>query len=332
MSDSPTLSIVVPMFNEQDNVRPMVERVHAALAGQGYDWELILVDDGSTDETRARMLAERERHGAHLRLVQLARNFGQTAAMQAGIDHAQGDVIAFLDGDLQNDPADIPAMVQRLIDEDLDLVAGWRRSRQDALWQRKIPSMIANRLIRKVTGVVLHDYGCSLKVFRAEVIKEVRLYGEMHRFIPAWIATRTTPARIAEQVVNHYPRAHGTSKYGISRTFRVIIDLLSVYFFLRYRARPGHFFGSIGLFFGALGGLALLYLFFIKLFLGASIGDRPLLIAGVMCVLVSVQMLTTGVLSELLARTWFESGKAQSYVVRRDKDERTAFRQEPSAS
>ncbi|MDY0050603.1 MAG: glycosyltransferase family 2 protein, partial [Halothiobacillaceae bacterium] len=222
---SHSLSLVIPMYNEEDNVLPMLERVHEALGDYSMPWEVLLVNDGSRDRTVLRMREGRERFGAHVRIVDLRRNFGQTAAMQAGIDAARGEVIATLDGDLQNDPVDIPRLVQRLLDEDLDMVAGWRRNRQDNLWLRKVPSRIANRLIRRITGVELHDYGCSLKVFRAEVIKGVRLYGEMHRFIPAWMATHTAPSRIAEEVVSHYPRTRGESKYGLSRTFRVIIDL-----------------------------------------------------------------------------------------------------------
>ncbi|AHK80232.1 family 2 glycosyl transferase [Ectothiorhodospira haloalkaliphila] len=311
-----SLSLVVPMYNEQDNVLPLVERIHETLAAQPIPWEVVLVDDGSADATPDRMLEQRKLRGPHVRVVCLQRNFGQTAAMQAGIDHARGSIIATLDGDLQNDPGDIPAMVRRLLEEDLDMVAGWRKDRHDDLWKRKIPSRIANKLIRWTTKVNLHDYGCSLKVFRANILKGVRLYGEMHRFIPAWFATQTSPRRIREHVVTHHARAHGDSKYGISRTFRVILDLLSVYFFMRYKARPGHFFGSIGLVFGGLGSVILGYLFLVKVLLGESIGTRPLLFVGVMCVLVSVQLLTTGVLSELMARTYFESGRIRSYVVR----------------
>ncbi len=311
-----SLSLVVPMYNEEENVAPMLVRIHEVLGDYPHPWEIVLVDDGSADATNEHMRAQRERFGPHVRVLTLQRNFGQTAAMQAGIDCARGSVVALLDGDLQNDPADIPDMVQRLVDEDLDMVAGWRKNRQDDFWRRKIPSRIANRLIRSITGVNLHDYGCSLKVFRAHVLKGVRLYGEMHRFIPAWFATQTSPRRIREHVVQHHARAHGTSKYGISRTFRVILDLLSVYFFMRFKARPGHFFGSIGLVFGAIGSVILGYLFVIKVFMGSDIGTRPLLFVGVMCMLVSVQLITTGVLSELMTRTYFESGQQRSYVVR----------------
>ena len=244
------------------------------------------------------------------------RNFKQTAAMQAGLDAARGSVIATMDGDLQNDPIDIPRMVNRLLTEDLDLVAGWRKDRQDSLWLRKIPSRIANRLIARLTGVRLDDYGCSLKVFRASTIKSVRLYGEMHRFIPAWLATVTTPQRIAQEVVTHHARVFGKSKYGISRTFRVVLDLVFVYFFMRYRTRPGHFFGGIGFVLGAAGSLILTYLFALKLFLGADIGARPLLFGGFFLVIAGIQMVTSGVLAELLTRIYYESGSSRAYLVR----------------
>ncbi len=313
------LSIVVPIYNEEENVKPLVDRVHEAMNEYPHDWELILVNDGSSDETYERGLSERERTGNHVRIVDLQRNYGQTAAMQAGIDIARGDVIVTMDGDLQNDPIDIPRMVKRMLDEDLDMVAGWRKNRKDALIMRKIPSRIANKLIRKITGVHLHDYGCSLKVYRASIIKNVRLYGEMHRFIPAWVATNTKPSRIKEEVVTHHARQFGESKYGISRTFRVVLDLLSVYFFMRYKARPGHFFGSIGLTFGGIGGLILSYLFLVKVFMGEDIGGRPLLLIGILMVVMSVQFLTTGVLAELMSRTYFESGSIRSYAVRNEE-------------
>lgn len=323
------LSIVVPVYNEEDNVVPLVERVHEALAEYGAPWELLLVDDGSADRTVAEAKRMRERFGTHVRPVPLTRNFGQTAAMQAGIDLARGEVIVTMDGDLQNDPIDIPRMVDRLLREDLDLVAGWRRDRKDNLWVRKVPSRIANRLIRRLTGVNLHDYGCSLKVFRGEVIKGVRLYGEMHRFIPAWLATQTAPSRIAEEVVTHHPRTAGTSKYGLSRTFRVLIDLISVYFFMRFSARPAHFFGLLGAGFGLLGGLGMAYLFVEKL-LGHDIGDRPLLLVSILFVLIAVQILTTGVLSEMLSRTYYESRDVRTYHLpaRFDREgENDAFRE-----
>ncbi len=309
------LSLVIPMYNEVDNVAPLVARVHEALGGYPHPWELVLVDDGSTDGTGDAIRREAARHGAHVRPVELARNFKQTAAMQAGIDAARGDVIATLDGDLQNDPVDIPRMVARLLREDLDLVAGWRRDRKDGLWLRKIPSRIANRLIARLTGVRLRDYGCSLKVFRAPALKKLRLYGEMHRFIPAWLSTVTQPRRIAQEVVVHHARAHGVSKYGLSRTFRVLLDLVFVYFFMRFRSRPGHFFGGIGIALGALGAAILSYLLALKL-LGESVGTRPLLFVGFFLLVAAVQMITSGVLAEVLSRGLFEAGGAHAYFLR----------------
>lgn len=313
------LSVVVPMYNEEDNVAPLVEQLHAALADYRHPWELVLVNDGSADGTEQQMRLAIRQWGSHVRIVDLQRNFGQTAAMQAGIDAARGDVIVTMDGDLQNDPIDIPRLVKRLLEENLDLVAGWRQNRQDTLL-RKIPSRIANRLIGRITQVELHDYGCSLKVFRASIIKNVRLYGEMHRFIPAWMAASTSPRRIKEEVVRHHARRYGQSKYGIGRTFRVILDLLVVYFFMRFRSRPGHFFGRIGLIFGALGGLGLSYLAFIKIVFGEAIGTRPLLLISVLLMLMAVQFLTTGVLSEMMARTYYESSQTRSYVIREDQN------------
>ncbi|WP_141291033.1 glycosyltransferase, partial [Ideonella azotifigens] len=230
----------------------------------------------------------------------------------AGIDAARGDVIVTMDGDLQNDPRDIPRMVARLLIENMDMVAGWREKRQDGFALRRLPSMIANRLIRKITGMQFKDLGCSLKAFRTSVLREVRLYGEMHRFIPAWLATVTTPDRMTEEPVNHRAREHGESKYGLSRTFRVIVDLLSVYFFLNFGARPGHFFGAVGLAVLGFGSAVLGYLGILKL-LGESIGGRPLLFVGFFCVMGGLQFLLTGVLSELLIRIYFDGSHARQY-------------------
>ncbi|MBU0655861.1 MAG: glycosyltransferase family 2 protein [Gammaproteobacteria bacterium] len=311
-----SVSIIVPFYNEEDNVLPLVERVSKALANFSHPWELVLVDDGSNDRTLVRLLEAVAKYGKHIHIVELQRNFGQTAAMQAGIDEARGTLLVTLDGDLQNDPTDIPGMIQELHERDLDLLVGWRKNRKDTLVMRKIPSRIANRLIREVTGVHLHDYGCSLKVYRAAAMKGVRLYGEMHRFIPTWIATAVRPSRIGERVVNHNARLSGESKYGISRTFRVIIDLLFMWFFMRFRARPGHFFGTIGLAFGLVGSLILTWLGIDKFLLGNDIGTRPLLMAGVMLVITSIQFLTTGIIAELLTRVYFESSNRTPYIIR----------------
>jgi glycosyltransferase involved in cell wall biosynthesis len=314
-----TVSIIVPFYNEETNVKNMIEAVYAALENYELTWELIVVDDGSSDNTVAKMQECKTTLGASLSVVELQRNYGQTAAMQAGIDQATGSLLVTLDGDLQNDPADIPMMIKELCDRQLDLLQGWRKNRKDKLIMRKIPSKIANKLIGKVTGVYLHDYGCSLKVYRASVMKNVRLYGEMHRFIPAWVAMSIPPSRIGEKVVNHHERVSGESKYGISRTFRVILDLLFVWFFMRYRTRPGHFFGSIGLALGALGSLSLMWLAIQKFIMGEDIGSRPLLMIAILFIIASVQFLTTGILAELLSRIYFESSQRKSYVIREKK-------------
>ena len=308
------LSIVVPMYQEEDSVAPFVARVTECLGDYPHPWELLLVNDGSRDGTRAAIELARTQKGGHIRLIELARNYKQTAAMQAGIDHARGDVIVTLDGDLQNDPIDIPRMVGRLLNEDLDLVAGWRRNRQDALVMRKLPSRIANTLIARLTGLDIKDNGCSLKVFRASVLRRIRLYGEMHRFIPAWLSTVTAPHRIAQEPVSHHARQFGESKYGISRTFRVVLDLFFVYFFMRYRTRPGHFFGGLGLWLLGIGGVILAYLLGLKI-LGESIGTRPLLLVGFFFLIAGVQSLMAGILAEVLVRVLFESGASRSYQI-----------------
>jgi len=314
MTTTDSLSVVIPMYQESQNVLPMLEAVHQGLADYAADWELICVDDGSFDGTAKRLHEEGAKFGSHVRVIRMRRNFGQTAAMQAGIDAARGEFIATLDGDLQNDPADIPRMLEELKERDLDLLQGWRKKRQDES-TRKLFSRVANQMIARITGVELHDYGCSLKVYRAEVLKQVRLFGEMHRFIPVWVAGVTSPRRIGETVVDHQARQFGESKYGLSRTFRVIVDLLAVFFFLRFRARPGHFFGVIGLAFGALGSLGMLYLGFVKFILGEAIGGRPLLFIAVLFIVMSIQLLTTGVLAELLSRTFFESSGRDPYSI-----------------
>ncbi len=313
---SPThrLSVVVPMYNEIENAAPLIDAVQAALAGYPSPWELIVVDDGSRDGTGDALVRHAATIGPHIHVVRLARNFRQTAAMQAGIDAARGDVIVTMDGDLQNDPADIPKLVDKLDAEKLDMVAGWREKRKDGWILRKIPSWLANRLITRITGLKFHDLGCSLKAFRASVLKQVRLYGEMHRFIPAWLATVTSPDRMGEVPVRHHARLRGTSKYGISRTLRVVVDVLSIYFFLNFGSRPGHFFGVIGLAVTSIGTLMLGYLGVLKL-MGESIGGRPLLLLGFFCVIGGLQFLMTGVLAELLVRIYFDGNHAKSYTA-----------------
>ncbi len=312
-AEDASLSLVVPLYNERDNVGELLRQIAQSLTGMGLAWEVILVDDGSIDGTGRAAERLAQQYGPHVRVRRLRRNFGQTAAVQAGIDVARGSLIATLDGDLQNDPSDVPKLVRRLIDDDLDMVSGWRADRKDTYVSRRLPSLLANWIIRRATGVQLHDYGCSLKVYRAELLRDVRLYGEMHRFIPVWIATRTSPDRIGEQVVQHHPRRAGVSKYGIGRTSRVILDLLAIIFFLRFAARPGHFFGLLGLGFGLSGGAILAYLAVLKL-AGEDIGDRPLLLAGTMLAIVAVQFVLTGIQSEMISRIYFSTG-GSSYVV-----------------
>ncbi|GAK71554.1 putative glycosyltransferase [Agrobacterium rubi TR3 = NBRC 13261] len=317
-ADALELSLVVPIFNEQESIVPLIERIIEAMADYAPSWELILVDDGSTDATiaNAKDFLQRTDLRLELKIVALQRNFGQTAAMQAGIDTARGRLIATLDGDLQNDPKDIPMLVSELERRELDLLVGWRKNRQDGLVLRKIPSWIANRLIGKITGVRLHDYGCSLKIYRSSIIKQVKLMGEMHRFIPAWVAGVVPSTRIGEMPVTHHARQFGASKYGLSRTFRVILDLLSVMFFMRYKARPGHFFGSLGLGVGALASIILTYLFIDKFILGNDIGTRPMLMVGVVLLLSSVQLITTGILAEMIARLYYRDDLTPNYIVR----------------
>jgi glycosyltransferase involved in cell wall biosynthesis len=319
-----SLSVVVPLYQERENVEPLLARIHHGLQAYPHPWELILVDDGSRDGTGPALFEQAARYGPHVRVIGFRRNFGQTAAMQAGFDAARGALVATLDGDLQNDPAEIPRLVDELLARDLDLLQGWRRDRQDALLLRKIPSRIANGLIARATGVHLHDYGCSLKVYRAEVIKEVRLFGEMHRFIPVWAAGVTAPERIGETEVGHRARELGHSKYGLSRTFRVLLDLLVAFFFLRFGARPGHFFGAIGLSFGLVGGLMMTWLVWVKFGLGEDIGNRPLFFVAILFLVASIQFLTTGVLAEIMTRTLFASGERTHHCICRQTDPATA--------
>lgn len=310
------LSIVVPLFNEVESVEALIAAVRLAMKNYAQSWELILVDDGSSDGTVQCINRALAQNASPIQLLALSRNYGQTAAMQAGIDYARGEYIVTMDGDLQNDPSDIPSMVAHLIQADLDLLVGWRKHRQDKMLARKIPSWLANRLIRTVSGVHIHDYGCSLKVFRGEVIRRVKLMGEMHRFIPIWVAGVVPPSRIGEIEVQHHARQFGVSKYGISRSVRVFLDLLSVMFFRRYLARPGHFFGTIGLLIGFIGSAILTWLAVDKFVLGQDIGTRPLLLVGVVSVLMSLQFITTGILAEMISRTYFNSSDKRNYVIR----------------
>ena len=311
---SPRVSVVIPVYNEADNLLDLVTRVHDALASADLSFELICVDDGSRDGS-ARLLEQLAAERPWLRPVYLIRNYGQSTALQAGFDIATGEFIATLDGDLQNDPADVPRLLAHLeANPDIDVISGWRKDRQDAALSRKLPSRIANGLISRVTGVALHDYGCALKVYRARIIHDLRLYGELHRFIPALAAE--VGARIIEMPVNHAARLRGTSKYGIDRTFRVLLDLLWIKFLLRFLHRPIHAFGGVGLSMGAVGGLILAWLTIDKLVFGHAIGGRPLLLLGVMLVLIGVQLVATGVIGELLTRIYHEPQGRPQYMTR----------------
>lgn len=302
------LSVVITLLNEEENIQPLLKKVRDALST--LDYELILVDDGSTDDT---VKAIKEHADNRTKLVILRRNYGQTAAMAAGIDHATGTYIVTLDGDLQNDPADIPYMLNKLKQEDWDVIAGNRKNRKDGMFLRKIPSAIANRIIRRSTGVYIHDYGCTLKVFKAEIAKDLGLYGELHRFIP--ILASLEGGKITEVDVQHHPRIHGTSKYGLGRTFRVMSDLILMIFFQQYFRKPIHLFGPIGIVSLAAGMLISVYLLVVKL-MGQDIWGRPILILGVFLVMAGIQFLTFGLIAELMMRTYFESQNKKTYSVR----------------
>ncbi len=309
---SPDLSVVIPIRNEEPNLPELYREFTEALTAFGRPYELVLVDDGSTDRSFA-VLAELQAKDPRVRVIRFRRNFGQTAAFAAGFKYARGALIVTADGDLQNDPSDIPRMVE-MIASGTDIVCGWRKDRKDTLVTRRIPSMLANRLISWATGVRLHDYGCSLKVFRAEVVKPLKLYGEMHRFLPA-IASELGVS-IREVVVNHRARRHGTSKYGLSRTIRVVLDLLTVKFLLSYSTKPLQIFGLVGggmLFAGLLVSAWLAYQ---RLFGYQSIANRPLLLFGILLIFTGLQLLTLGLLAELQARTYHESQDKPTYVIR----------------
>jgi glycosyltransferase involved in cell wall biosynthesis len=311
-SVTPELSIVIPIRNEAASLVELHREFTDTLTAWGREYEIIVVDDGSTDES-FETLARLQAVDAHLRVIRFRRNFGQTAAFSAGFDHARGRLIVTADGDLQNDPRDIPAMVERL-DQGFDIVCGWRKSRKDALISRRLPSTIANRMISAATGVRLHDYGCSLKVFRAEVVKSLKLYGEMHRFLPA-IASEQGVA-IDEVVVNHRPRRHGRSKYGIGRTIRVILDLVTVKFLLSYSTRPLQIFGLIGVTMGLVGGVISGWLAYQRLIEAESLSNRPLLLLGILLISTGFQLVTLGLLAEIQARTYHESQNKPIYAIR----------------
>ena len=309
---SPELSIVIPLYNEAESIEPLYAELSAVLEGLGRPYEVIVVDDGSQDGSFER-LREIHQRDPRWQVIRFRRNFGQTAAFSAGFTAARGEIVITSDADLQNDPRDIPRLLEKMA-EGYDIVSGWRVQRKEPFLSRRLPSLIANRMISNATGVVLHDYGCSLKAYRREVIKQVRLYGELHRFLPAiasWMGVR-----VAEVPVNDRPRAFGSSKYGISRTFKVLLDLITVRFLLGYATRPLHIFGGVGLALGFIGVVIGSYLVYVKLVLGQNIGSRPLLLLAVLLVVLGVQMISMGLLAEMVMRTYHEVQDKPIYAIR----------------
>jgi len=309
----PEISVVIPMRNEAQNVDELCSELTSSLSAFGRPYEIVAIDDGSGDAT-FELLTRWQAKDTRFRVIRFRRNFGQTAAFAAGFAHARGRYIVTMDGDGQNDPRDIPGMVDAAEKGPFDIVCGWRKVRKDPFLSRRLPSMIANRIISFTTGIKLNDYGCSLKVFRADVVKPLKLYGEMHRFLPA-IASEYGVS-IAERVVNHRARLHGASKYGISRTVRVVLDLLTVKFLISYSTRPLQMFGGVGFAMGTLGTLICMWLAYLRLFGHESIGNRPLLLLGILMILGGVQLVTTGLLAEMLSRTYHESQDKPTYVIR----------------
>ncbi len=306
------LSIVLPVYNEEQNVDVLHKEISDCLSRFDLETEVIYINDGSIDDTLQKLL-ELKKHDDRIVIADFRRNFGQTAAMAAGFDLARGSVVVTMDADRQNDPADIPMLLAK-IDEGYDLVSGWRYDRKDGFWLRRLPSRIANRLISYTTDVKLHDYGCSLKAFRFEVVKQLSLYGEMHRFIPAiasWFGVK-----IAEIKVNHRPRVAGATKYGISRTLRVILDLITVKFLLSYASRPLQFFGAIGLISTIAGLLIGMILTIQKLFYSIALSERPLLLLGVLLIFIGLQFITVGLLAEMMTRTYHEAQDKPVYSIR----------------
>ncbi len=306
--NKPLLSVVITVYNEEDNIQPLLQATYAALSGMNY--EVILVEDGSTDRTVAEV---KKYANTRTKLVIFNRNYGQTTALAAGIDQATGEYIATMDGDLQNDPTDLPGMLQKAIDEEWDVVAGRRANRKDGFVLRKIPSKIANWIIRNSTNVHLKDYGCTLRVYKAEIAQNMGLYGELHRFIP--VLAKQQGAKMTEVDVKHHPRIHGTSKYGLSRTFKVMADLILMLFFQKYFQRPIHLFGGLGLLAFLLGGIINVYLLVLKI-MGEDIWGRPILILGFMLILAGIQLITTGIIAEIIVRTYFESQDKKTYRIK----------------
>jgi len=308
------LSVVVPVYNERDNLPLLYQAVVEALKPVEITWELILVDDGSRDDSLPILEQLAAQDPQRVRVIALRRNFGQTAAIAAGIDHATGEVVVLMDADLQNDPQDIPMMLEKL-EQGYDVISGWRKNRQDAFITRTLPSNLANGLISRVTGVRLHDYGCTLKAYRREVITGFRLYGEMHRFIPVF--ANSVGARILEVPVNHHPRKYGKAKYGLERTFKVILDLFTVQFLSRYANKPIYLFGGTGSILILVSGLVLFYLFIRRIFFDVSVMNSPLFVMSTMVAILGFQSILMGLIAELLARTYHESQGKPTYTVRK---------------
>lgn len=312
MGKSPEISVVIPVYNEEDNIELLYSKLTASLEEMGRTWEAILIDDGSSDQSY-RKLRDIAVNDSRIKVVRFVRNFGQTAALAAGIDHATGDVIIPMDADLQNDPADFKRLLEKL-DEGYDVVSGWRKDRKDELFLRLIPSWTANRIISYISGVNLHDYGCSLKAYRKEVIKDVRLYGEMHRFVPiyaTWLG-----AKVAEIPVNHYARQFGQSKYGISRTFKVVLDLITVKFMAKYFTKPIYVFGTAGFLSWILSFAVFGWMVVLKYFYHTSFIETPLPVLVAMFFLMGTQLLLMGLQSEILMRTYHESQGKRIYKVK----------------
>lgn len=309
-------SIVIPVYNEEQNLPLLFDAIHQSVDGFQPDgrWEMIFVDDGSKDDSMTVLMGLFEKDPDHVRVVQLRRNFGQTAAIAAGIDHAQGDVIVMLDADMQNDPVDIPMMLGK-IKEGYDVVSGWRKDRQDTFLNRTLPSRLANKLISLVTGVHLHDYGCTLKAYKREVITGFRLYGEMHRFIPVY--ANRFGAKIIEVPVHHHPRKFGKTKYGLERTLKVLLDLFTVKFLVSYATKPIYVFGGFGLVLMAISAVVLLYLFIRRVFFLIGVTQSPLFLISTVMGLMGFQSLLLGLISELLVRTYHESQGKPIYNVKK---------------
>ena len=316
------LSVVVPVLNEEENIPSLHQRLTEVLQNTGHSYEIIIIDDGSTDRS-FEILGMLQAGDEHLRVVRFRRNYGQTAAFAAGFDRAQGDVVVTIDADLQNDPADIPALLAKF-DEGYDVVSGWRANRQDRFLDRRLPSIVANGLIRWATGVHIHDYGCSLKAYRREVLADVELYGELHRFLPA--LAQAAGGRVTEIPVNHHPRRFGKSKYGLSRTLKVMLDILVVRFLMSYSTRPIHIFGLLGLLSFLVGAVLLGYLAVVRLLLLQPIAERPLLLMAILLTMLGVQLVTTGLLAELTSRTYYESQGKSIYTVREELGDRRECR------